>query len=144
MKLSQKCNYALQALIELAKRAEQGPVSISAISEARAVPMQFLQSILREMKGGGFVDSSRGKHGGYFLTRDPRTITLGDVIRFIEGDVFSANPSEGGSRNAKWGKGLSGVFQEIGESIRRVYDGFTIADLLARESDSRAAESYVI
>jgi hypothetical protein len=62
MWISQKCEYAVRAVFELAKRVGRGPVRIADIAEAQAIPVRFLEVILSQLKQGGFVDSQRGKH----------------------------------------------------------------------------------
>ena len=66
MAITQKCQYALRAIYELARRGE-GPCKIGAVAEAQGIPVRFLENILNSLKGAGFVDSARGKDGGYFL-----------------------------------------------------------------------------
>ncbi|TVR43346.1 MAG: Rrf2 family transcriptional regulator [Planctomycetota bacterium] len=87
MRIAQKTYYALRALLELARRRGDGPISIAAIGHAEDIPPQFLQVIMRELRQGGFVDSRRGKDGGYLLSREPEGLSMGEVIRFLEGDV---------------------------------------------------------
>ena len=83
--VSQKCQYAIRATFELAKRQGQGPVKISEIAEAQAIPLRFLEVILNQLRQGGFVQSRRGVEGGYYLIRKAEDLTVGDIIRFIEG-----------------------------------------------------------
>lgn len=87
MRIAQKTYYALRALLELARHHGNGPVSIATIGQAEDIPPQFLQVIMRELRQGGFVESRRGKDGGYILSRIPAAINMGEVIRFLEGDV---------------------------------------------------------
>lgn len=89
--LSQKAKYAMRALIYLAQaRAELSdshPVGIAEIASKQAVPRKFLELILLELKRHGFVQSFRGKHGGYALALAPEKILFGDVIRLIDGPL---------------------------------------------------------
>ncbi len=99
MNISQKCQYALRALLELAIRWDQGPAKINEIAAAQSIPIRFLEVILNQLKQGGFADSRRGKAGGYFLARPPVEITVGEVIRFVEGplgpvECVNGNPWE--------------------------------------------------
>ena len=88
MAISQKCLYGLRAIFELAKRHQQGPARIGEIAAAQAIPTRFLEVILNELKQGGFVDSRRGKEGGYLLARHPREISVGEIIRFVQGPMY--------------------------------------------------------
>ena len=83
--VSQKCQYAIRATFELAKRHGMGPVKISDIAEAQAIPLRFLEVILNQLRQGGFVQSRRGVEGGYYLIRRAEDLTIGEIIRFIEG-----------------------------------------------------------
>ncbi|MBU1006124.1 MAG: Rrf2 family transcriptional regulator [Candidatus Omnitrophica bacterium] len=87
MKISYKCDYAFKTLIELALNYNKGVVSIQELARKGDIPDKFLEQILLLLKKGGFVDSKRGMSGGYFLTKAPESITVGDVIRFIEGPI---------------------------------------------------------
>jgi Rrf2 family protein len=85
MPISQKTQYAVRAVFELAKRQGRGATKISEIAEAQAIPQRFLENILNHLKGGGFVESVRGKEGGYLLVRPAKELTVGQVLRFVEG-----------------------------------------------------------
>ena len=69
MSVSLKCQYGLRALFELARRAGNGPTRIQEIAEAQAIPPRFLENILNQLRRGGFVESRRGKAGGFVLAR---------------------------------------------------------------------------
>lgn len=85
--LTQKAKYALKSLIYLAKRYEKGPVLISDIAESERIPKKFLETILLELKKHGYLQSKKGKAGGYWLIKEPETIYLGHVIRIFEGPL---------------------------------------------------------
>ena len=85
--LSRKSKYGLKALLVLAKRAGDGPVLISELADQEAIPKKFLEAILLELKHHGVVQSQKGKGGGYFLRRKPSEITVGEVIRVLEGPL---------------------------------------------------------
>jgi Rrf2 family cysteine metabolism transcriptional repressor len=90
MKISYKCDYALKAIFELSlKFIEEGGriVSIQELAKAGDMPTKFLEQILLILRKGGFVKSKRGVNGGFILARPPAEITIGDVIKFIEGPI---------------------------------------------------------
>lgn len=136
MHLSQRTHYAILALFELARRADAElghPISISAIAEARSIPKQFLQTILRELKRGGFVESRRGKEGGYLLSRSAREVSVGEVVRFLEGEIA---PLDGVDRR---GNPTSAeiadcpclpVWSEVARAMNTAYDRYTFAGLV--------------
>jgi Rrf2 family protein len=86
MFLTQRNQYALRAIVELAKRVGAGPVKVSEIAAAQAIPRRFLEVILGHLKGSGLVAAKRGYHGGYMLLRAPQEITVGSVIRYLQGE----------------------------------------------------------
>jgi Rrf2 family protein len=83
--LTQKAKYALKALLFLAKEKERGPILISEISERERIPRKFLELILLELKNHGLLQSKMGKGGGYWLSKDPKDIYFGHVIRIFDG-----------------------------------------------------------
>lgn len=85
--ISKKTKYALKALGYLAARYGTGPVGISEISEQKKIPIKFLENILLELKKEHFLDSKKGKGGGYFLTLPPRKISLAIAFRLVEGPI---------------------------------------------------------
>ncbi|MGD0833203.1 MAG: Rrf2 family transcriptional regulator [Candidatus Dormibacteria bacterium] len=87
MRVSVKADYAVRAVVELAASEGGGPLSADHIGEVQDIPLKFLQNILAELKEEGLVNSHRGAGGGFELARDPRHITLGDVIRAIDGPL---------------------------------------------------------
>lgn len=87
MNLSRKCQYALRALYELAKHQKQEPLTSRQIAEAQAIPPNFLELILKELRQAGWLDSSRGPSGGYVLAVSPEELSVGQVIRFIDGPL---------------------------------------------------------
>lgn len=87
MRLSSRGRYGLQAACELAAQHGKGPVSARVISERRNVPAAYLEQLLRKMRRAGVVVSVRGPGGGYLLARRPEEISLGDVVRAVEGPI---------------------------------------------------------
>ena len=87
MSVSQKCQYALRALFELAKRDTVRPTAMAQVAEAQMIPPKFLELILSELRQGGFVESRRGRGGGYVLRGRADELTVGMIIRFVDGPV---------------------------------------------------------
>ncbi|PSR52017.1 transcriptional regulator [Adhaeribacter arboris] len=85
--LSKKAKYALKALLYLTKNADKGLILISDISERERIPRKFLEAILVDLKTQGLLQSTRGKNGGYALVKDPTQISVGNVIRMIDGPL---------------------------------------------------------
>ena len=87
MAVSSKCYYALRAIYALAEHASDEPLKIAEIAERELIPVRFLEVILGQLKGGGFVRSRRGAEGGYSLARPSGSITIGEVMRYVDGPI---------------------------------------------------------
>jgi Rrf2 family protein len=85
--MTNKSKYGLKALLVLAQEAGRGPVLVADLAEREAIPRKFLETILLELKHQGFVQSRKGRGGGYFLRRKPAEVTFGAVIRVLEGPL---------------------------------------------------------
>lgn len=136
MLLNQKAHYALQALVELAKRQGQGPIKISDISKAQYIPHRFLEVILSQLKRTGLVASKRGYYGGYTLTRSPNNITVGDILRFLQkptppDQCLACNPKSECPFGGKCA--FLPMWKEIKTAVFEIYDRTTIQDLVAYE-----------
>ncbi|MFA4889613.1 MAG: Rrf2 family transcriptional regulator [Candidatus Omnitrophota bacterium] len=87
MKITYKGDYGLKTILSLSLNYGQGYLTIHQIAQRLDIPVKFLEQILLDLKRGGFVQSRRGRVGGYILARPPAKIRLGEVIRFIEGPL---------------------------------------------------------
>ncbi len=96
--LTRKCQYALRALYFLANEYGRGPILTPRISSAVNAPAAFLQAILNELKNAGILASQRGPRGGFYLRVPPNRITVGSIIRLIDGP-FTAFPCLGEERS---------------------------------------------
>lgn len=85
--LSKKAKYALRACLFLAKRHGEGPVLISELASKERIPRKFLEQILLELKNRGILLSKKGKGGGYLLARRPDSVTMGEILRIVEGPL---------------------------------------------------------
>ena len=85
MNISSRGHYALLAVFDLASQPTDEPIKIASIAKRQGIPQKFLELILASLKQGGFVESHRGAVGGYQLARLPETITVGEVLRWVDG-----------------------------------------------------------
>ena len=85
--LTKKSKYGLKAVLELAEEAGRGPVLVSELADRQRLPRKFLEAILLELKRHGLLQSKKGRGGGYFLSRKPADITVGQVIRVLDGPL---------------------------------------------------------
>jgi Rrf2 family cysteine metabolism transcriptional repressor len=141
MPISQKTQYAVRAVFELAKRQGRGATKISEIAEAQAIPQRFLENILNHLKGGGFVESVRGKEGGYLLVRPANELTVGQVLRFVEGPLSPVECMVDGKKVpcSMYGHcAFRSLWKRAEKALEEVYDGTTFEELVKEEaSDCR-------
>lgn len=139
MNLTQRCQYALRALFELTRKAEaspEDPVLPSAeIARTQIIPKRFLDGILLELRQAGFVESRRGKAGGFCLARPGAAIRVGEIVRFYNGTMAPVDCGHGGERTCplKGGCVFESLWDEAKQALERVYDGITLAELVERE-----------
>lgn len=88
MKLSARTRYATRILLDLAQHGDSdNPVTTTTLSEVSGISVQFIEQILKPLKKAGLVASVRGAAGGHMLTRDPESVSIGDIIRIMEGGI---------------------------------------------------------
>jgi Rrf2 family protein len=128
-----RSDYGAHAVIELARRFGQGPVQCAEIAASQKIPEAYLDQLLSGLRRVGIVRSVRGPHGGHELARDPRTLTLGDIVTALEGPVvphdFVHSSDACAVRNA---------WLEATQASQRVLDQTTIQDLLEEQLTIRA------
>jgi Rrf2 family protein len=131
MKVSAKTEYACLAILELAAQSSSGePVRIRSIADEHGIPARFLVQILLQLKGAGFVTSTRGASGGYQLAKPPEDITLGEVMNVIEGqDNEIASSLNVKSPSARV---LFDAWRKVSRVERETLGAITFADLVSR------------
>lgn len=144
MLVSQKCQYALRAIFELAKCNGRGPKRIADIAKDQAIPVRFLEIILNQLKQGGFVESRRGSEGGYFFTRSPEELTVGEIIRFVQGPIGPIECVADASKEKcplYSGCVFLPMWKKVQQAISDVYDNITFGDLVNKEREK--SENYI-
>lgn len=139
--ISNRCLYALKAMLELGLRHRQGPITIGQIAEAQHIPVRFLEAILRQLKQAGLANSARGKEGGYQLAREPHRITMGEVIRLFEGPLVSVGKAETSSASSEAPDVFTPVWQEAEHALAGVYDETDFGMLIDRERNRSEAQA---
>ena len=133
MLITKKNQYALRAIYELARQRGKGPVKISHIAEAQAIPERFLEVILGQLRKSGFVKSKRGYQGGYVLVTPADKLTVGDLMRYLQKDVQVTEcmaPIPETRCPFKGDCAFYPMWKEVKEAMFDVYDRTTIQDLL--------------
>lgn len=132
MRLSTKGRYGLMAMFELAQKYGSGPMSLRRIAEKQNLSNSYLEQLFSVLKKDGLIKSVRGAQGGYLLADRPGNITVGHVLRSLEGDL---SPSEcTGDNNVECEKekecATKLVLMELKNSIDKVVDSITLEDMI--------------
>ncbi len=136
MRISAKGEYAIKAMLDLAMHRERGLIPIQAIAARQTIPQRYLEQVLLSLKRAGLLTSKRGSTGGYHLTKAPEEITVGAVLRAVEGgSAFEAAAQ--GRRNGGAGQELAELWDEISEAVSQVVDRLTFGDLVTRTLERR-------
>jgi len=142
MRLSTKGEYASRAMLELARRYQDGPLHSREISNAQEVPQNFLEQILLLLKRAGYLKSRKGRRGGYVLAKPPGEITVAEVIRVMDGplapiDCVSVTAHEACPMEATCG--LRWLGKDGRDAVADILERTTFADLVSK-SEPAAGE----
>jgi Rrf2 family protein len=148
MKISAQEEYGLRCLMQIARRGDQASLSITEIAEAEGLSAPYAAKLLALLRQEGFIESTRGRSGGYRLNRPPLEIRLGSVLTalgehlFSEGDFCQKHAgtetSDGACVHAGGACNLRSLWQTLESWMRLTLDGLTLADLL--QNDQSVAE----
>ncbi|MDK2823148.1 MAG: Rrf2 family transcriptional regulator, cysteine metabolism repressor [Clostridia bacterium] len=145
MKLSTKGRYGVKAMFDLAQNYGSGPIPLNSIAQRNSISEHYLEQLIAVLRKAGLVKSVRGAQGGYILSKSPEAITIGDIIRVLEGpiapvDCVSEEEPEP-CNNAEFCVTRS-IWARVRDSVADVLDSITLADMLEEEK-KRRDESYM-
>ena len=146
LKVSQKLEYAMRAMIELAQRRDQGAlVPAREIAERQQVPVRFLEQQLGALSKAGLVESFRGAGGGCRIARDPAEITVAEIADAIEGQIFPMFCLEPSDHTCFQDSrcGLQGFWADVARAVQQVFATTTVADLAARHRTSTPGQAFI-
>jgi len=141
--ISKKTKYALKALRHLAGQPSSHPVLISDLAKAENIPKKFLEFILLSLRKGGILQSRIGKGGGYYLAVAPAKVSLGSVVRILEGDLApvqclsETNYARCEECDDEATCGIRLVMVDVNKALAQVLDSLTLADMLERSETAR-------
>lgn len=144
MRISAKGEYAIKAVLDLALHRDRDLIPIQEIAEREAIPQRYLEQVLLSLKRAGILTSKRGSSGGYHLTKAPDEITVGAVLRAVEG---TGVPFETGASSLRpqarprngHGDDLAELWRRISDAVSQVVDQLTFGELAAQAAQRRAA-----
>jgi Rrf2 family cysteine metabolism transcriptional repressor len=132
MHISVKGEYALQAIFDLSTQKMGEPIKIADIAKRQKIPQKFLELILSGLKQGGFVESRRGAEGGYLLARAPENITVGQVVRYVEG-----TKSKKTGLKQKASDPFGDMWERVDRAFSDVVDNMTFSELVRNWNDKQ-------
>jgi len=144
--ISKRTQYGLKAVLNLASRHGKGPVLIATLAEEETIPVKFLELILLDLKSRGVLNSKKGKGGGYELSRPPSTITVGSLIRMMEGPLAPLPCASETAFKAcaecpdVESCGTRIIMRQVRDAIADVLDKTTLADLLRQMREIKQRE----
>ena len=144
MKISTQGRYGLRALVDLAVNESAGAIPLREISQREDISERYLEQLFAKLRKAGIVSSVRGAHGGYKLNRDPGEITVGDVMRVLEGDLAPVDCTKENveDRCEHANRCVTNeIWREIKEKIEEVVDNRTLEELKERALEIKQEES---
>ncbi|HBG05589.1 MAG: Rrf2 family transcriptional regulator [Geobacteraceae bacterium GWC2_58_44] len=148
--ISKKTKYGLKALLYLARQYDRGPILIADLARDERIPKKFLEAILLALKNNGILHSKKGKGGGYYLGRHPKTITFGQAIRVMEGPlapvpcVSEMSYATCTECDNEASCGIRLVMKEVRDAMAEILDGTSLADALERIDNAEEAQKGVL
>jgi Rrf2 family protein len=141
--ISKRTQYGLKAMVSLGRKYGDGPVLIAHLSEEERIPIKFLEGILLDLKSHGLLQSKTGKNGGYRLSRPPSTVTIGSIIRLMEGPLAPLPcASETAFRPCEECTDVEScatriIMRQVRDAMADVLDRTTLAQLIRRSDAAR-------
>jgi len=130
MKLSTRSRYGTRMLLDIAENSNGSPVSVSDISKRLGVSVKYLEQLIRPLKRGGYLDSVRGPKGGHVLTKAPSEITVGEVVRLLEGGISLTDCVGDKSRCPRSCEcNVRNVWVEATRAMNDILDSITISQI---------------
>ena len=149
MKFSAKTEYGILAVLELALHYGEATIQAKSISKNQKIPLRFLEQVLGNLRKAGIVDSIRGAQGGYALSRAPAEITMGDIVKAIEGPMVSATcvlEGESGYCNHQIEYGvcdLKPIWENVRAAISETLDSITVEALCQRRKAREQQKTFM-
>jgi len=143
MKLSTKGRYGVAAMYDLALHYGQGPISLKSVAQRQEISEHYLEQLMGILRKAGYVKSIRGSQGGYSLTKAPSEVSVGDIIRVMEGPIAPVDclltDDDENNYCEKAGFCITrGVWAKVRDSINNVLDSISLADLCREDKGIRS------
>ena len=140
-----RSDYGARAVIDLARRYGEGPVQSADIAAREAIPEAYLEQLLTSLRKAGLVRSSRGPRGGHELARDPGAVTVGEIVRALEGPFLSLDCLGDAEGDASSTASVTReLWEDVAAAANRILDDTTIASLVERQRVREQRVMYYI
>jgi Rrf2 family transcriptional regulator, iron-sulfur cluster assembly transcription factor len=145
MRISKKADYALRAMLAMARRGLVRPIQVQELAESERIPLKFLEQILLALKRAGLLVSKRGAGGGYLLAKSPEKISLLDILETIDGPFLPASCCDAPPRVGRCGCGgplpcgIGQAWQELRLNVMTHLGEQSLAHVLTREQPTSVA-----
>ncbi|BAY22771.1 hypothetical protein NIES2100_25340 [Calothrix sp. NIES-2100] len=137
MEISCKSEYAILALLEMATHYQSGePMQIRQIAAQQNIPDRYLEQLLATLRRGGIIKSQRGSKGGYLLAREPKKITIFEILECLEGMDVRAEPADNNRRTIDSGV-IAEIWQEACQAANSVFQNYSLQDLCEKRDSRR-------
>lgn len=146
MKLSTKGRYGLKAMLELAINHGKGPLPLKKIAESQNISEHYLEQLIAILRKNGLVNSVRGAQGGYMLKDEPKNITVGKILRALEGDIAPSDcvlEDEEGNCSREEFCATKTIWIKIRDSINDVIDSVTLQDMVDEHNEKNKDKGYM-
>ncbi|MDR3247781.1 MAG: Rrf2 family transcriptional regulator [Treponema sp.] len=144
MKISTRGRYGIRLLIDLAEHAGESHVPLASVAERKGISIRYLEQVAVILRRSGFIRSVKGASGGYALTRSPRDIMIGDVLRELEGDMLVVDPPLPDIMESRIQRCIrTTIFDRMNDGIAQVIDKKTLSEVVCA-TDSEESYMYFI
>ncbi len=146
MKLSTKGRYGVKAMVDLAINSSDGHISLKSIAERQAISENYLEQLFAALRRAGLVNSIRGSQGGYILSQNPEDITIGQILRTLEGSlapvdcVMEKDPVDCTRSN---GCVTKLIWERMRDKINEVVDSITLQDLVEEYKKANSIDDFI-
>jgi Rrf2 family transcriptional regulator, cysteine metabolism repressor len=145
MKISTKGRYGVRLMVDIALNMNKGPVSIKSISKRQNISEKYLWHLINPLKNAGLINVSRGAFGGYVLAKNPKDITLKDILFVLEGSICLVECTENNKFcNKTRVCAMKDMWKEIKDKILKIFESYNLEKIIEKQKTKNSASDYDI
>ena len=143
MKISTKGRYGTRAMVDIGENYGKGPVSLRKLTERQCISMKYMEQIIPLLKASGLIRSARGPHGGYVLAKEPREISLHDIVQALEGSWSLVDCLDDYTLCDRTKECVTyEIWHDVQTAIYKILDSTTLADMIERHREKTKAAAF--